>query len=300
MQSNNEIVASEASSVFDDLYKCGLATRATAEVLSESTRDRERVTVIRDRVSKVIYIPEHYVGNDEYIDGSYRSAGFDKKHRSLESRSDLRRRIDTLAQYYTGKKCIDFGCGHGDFLRAVKSRSKIVTGVEIEENLVEDLRQGGIECFKSLTDVACADYDTAFLFHSFEHIPSPIKLLKALRSILTRGGYIIIEVPSANDILLNQLRTDEFAAFTLWSQHLILHTPESLTRFLVTAGFHSPIVKQVQRYSLSNHLGWLLNRRPGGHQLPLSLFETMELRTSYEASLASIGACDTLVAVAIA
>lgn len=126
----------------------------------------------------------------------------------------------------------------------------------------------------------------------------PISTLKAIREKLVIDGSIVIEVPSANDLLLNQLYTKSFMEFTLWSQHLILHTPDSLKRFLQMAGFRQIMIRQVQRYGLSNHMTWLHKGMPGGHKHELSCIESPELVAAYQASIAAIGACDTLIATA--
>jgi len=109
---------------------------------------------------------------------------------------------------------------------------------------------------------------------------------------------LVIEVPHANDFLLSTLNNDEFKQFTLWSQHLILHTKESLCRILRYAGFEDIRIEGVQRYPLSNHLNWLANGKAGGHKSPLSLIDSPTLTNAYSDSLARIDATDTLVAIA--
>ena len=58
------------------------------------------------------------------------------------------------------------------------------------------------------------------------------KILKEFKTHLNPGGILIVEVPHAKDFLLSNLKNEDFKNFTLWSQHLILHTRESLQRFL--------------------------------------------------------------------
>ena len=90
----------------------------------------------------------------------------------------------------------------------------------------------------------------------------------------------------------------EFIDFTLWSQHLVLHTRESLTLLLKDAGFKNVVITGIQRYGISNHIHWLKNKQPGGHRSVLSAMETPDLKASYENALARIDATDTLVAIA--
>ena len=119
-----------------------------------------------------------------------------------------------------------------------------------------------------------------------------------MSEVLRSHGSLILEVPHASDILLSQLETDAFKRFTLWSQHLILHTRESLRRLLQAGGFSNIVIEGVQRYPLSNHLNWLSQGKPGGHKSVLSALDTPELKMAYEAALRKIDATDTLVAIA--
>ena len=109
---------------------------------------------------------------------------------------------------------------------------------------------------------------------------------------------LIIEVPHANDFLLKTISNKDFKNFTLWSQHLVLHTRVSLYRFLQCVGFEQINITGVQRYPLSNHLNWLANGRPGGHKSSLSIIDSKNLNEEYENALARIDATDTLVALA--
>lgn len=54
-------------------------------------------------------------------------------------------------------------------------------------------------------------------------------------------------------------------------------------------------IKQVQRYSLSNHLYWLSKGKPGGHKI-WAFFDDKSLDEAYSHQLASIGKCDTIMA----
>ena len=112
------------------------------------------------------------------------------------------------------------------------------------------------------------------------------------------GGTLIFDVPQANDFLLSVAQNEPFKQFTLWSQHLVLHTRESLKCMIEYVGFEDILIKSVQRYPLSNHLNWIINGKPGGHKSELSSLETLYLRDAYTNSLSKINATDTLVAIA--
>ncbi len=114
---------------------------------------------------------------------------------------------------------------------------------------------------------------------------------------MEKGGTIIIEVPHARDFLLDALRIRSFIDFTLWSEHLVLHTRESLTAVVRAAGFTNECVTGFQRYGLSNHLYWLRHGKPGGHE-QFARFSRPDLDVSYATMLKDIDQTDSLICIA--
>lgn len=289
----------DKTGIFATLEKLGLASLETREVYANSTRDRDGLTVYRDSCSGVVYIDGFYVGDGTYEDGRYRRETIERAgSRDYELQEDTRRRVSAYRQFFTGKTVTEFGCGEGAFLREIAGSANAVNGVELQADFVAALRTEGFSCFDSTAHIEHQSQDTVLGFHVLEHLPDPLAVLEELSAILKPGGAVILEVPHAGDILLSQLKSEPFKTFTLWSQHLILHTRESLQRILEYAGFTNVVIEGVQRYPLSNHLKWLAEGRPGGHKDTLSALDTPELKSAYEAALGKINATDTLVAVA--
>ena len=81
------------------------------------------------------------------------------------------------------------------------------------------------------------------------------------------------------------------------SQHLILHTAESLKVLCLSAGYKEVNIILKQRYPLSNHLHWIINGKPGGHKSKFSILDNKSLANAYSNSLAKIGLSDTLLAL---
>ena len=171
-------------------------------------------------------------------------------------------------------------------------------GVELQQNYVDALNADDIRCENNLDAIQSDSIDVCVSFHVIEHLPNPLETLKLLKEKIVSGGMLIIEVPHANEFLLSTLNNDEFKQFTLWSQHLVLHTRESLNRMLSYVGFDDIRIEGVQRYPLSNHLNWLANGKAGGHKSPLSLIDSPTLANAYSDSLARLDVTDTLVAIA--
>lgn len=279
--------------IFEALSSLKLTSDETRKVISNGTRDKVDLTVWQDTVSQVIFIDDFYVGDEEYTLGTYRA----KDRLDYERYIDKERRLKDFLPYFVGKRICDFGCGAGDFLIGARPHAMSVEGVELQEDYRLSLEEQGINCLDNIAD-ADKNFDSVMMFHSFEHMNDPLYILKQIRSKTVDGGKILIEVPHANDYLIKYLQCKPFIDFTLWSQHLILHTRESLKCFLEVAGYKNIMVTSFQRYPLSNHLNWLAKGEAGGHKSLLNTIDTPELISAYESALRKIDATDTLVAIA--
>lgn len=284
--------------IFEQLNKLGLTSLETRSVYSTRTRDVEDLVVWKDNLSGVIYIDDYYVGDHTYTTGAYRAEKVVSLGNHLERQADVDRRYKTNKQFIVGKNIFDFGCGAGDFLRMSGEHAAMLQGVELQESYIKNLQKSGIRCTSELDDLPEASFDTCFSFHVIEHLPDPIGTLCQLRSKLKAGGTIVIEVPHANDFLLSIAGLNSFKDFTLWSQHLVLHNRESLRKILDFCGFKEIVIDSAQRFSLANHMNWMIRGQPGGHKSILSVIETDKLKVEYAAALSAIDSSDTLVAYA--
>ncbi len=284
--------------IFKTLEKLGLTAPESREIFATGTRDRPDLTVYRDSLSGVVFIDDFYVGDTVYEAGDYRQQTLVRAgSRDFELQADVERRAEAYKQFYTGRTVTEFGCGEGAFLRDIADSTVSVTGVELQQDYVAALNADGIACFRDTGKIREGSQEAVFAFHVLEHLPDPLAILDELLKITSSGGVLVLEVPHASDMLLSMLKLEAFKSFTLWSQHLVLHTRESLRRMLQVAGFSEVTIEGVQRYPLSNHLHWLSEGKPGGHKGVLSALDTPELKSAYEAALRKIDATDTLVAV---
>ena len=288
-------------SIFQTLEKLGLASKENQILFNEKTRDVNDLKVWKDKVSGVIYIDEFYTGEQTYINGSYRNdevVDLNIEKPDFENLMDAQRRFKSNLNLVVGKRVADFGCGNGDYLKLIKPYCIEVFGIELQKNYLDYLNKIGISCTNDLSNISNKSLDVLVSFHVIEHLPNPLETLTELINKVVTGGYILIEVPHANDFLLSTIFCEEFKQFTLWSQHLILHTRESLKKILNYVGLKNIQIKGVQRYPLSNHLNWLVNGKAGGHKSQLSAIDSDALLSAYNDSLSKIDATDTLVAIA--
>ncbi len=209
-----------------------------------------------------------------------------------ETEKDDQRRLEMLKPALVNRKLLDFGSGAAGFLCKARALAAEVAGIEVERR-VRGYWGDSIALHGSLEEVG--EYDLITAFHVIEHLPDPRATLQSLAMHLAERGRLVIEVPSSEDALLTLYDNDAFQRFTYWSQHLFLFNPETLRQLASQAGLRVLSIQQFQRYPISNHMHWLSQGRPGGHQ-NWSFLDTPALTEAYAAALAAIGRCDTLIA----
>jgi 2-polyprenyl-3-methyl-5-hydroxy-6-metoxy-1,4-benzoquinol methylase len=206
---------------------------------------------------------------------------------------DDQRRFDMLKRLLVNHKVLDFGCGSAGFITRARSVAAQIAGVEPERRIHEHWGDE-IVLYENL-DAADNDYDLITAFHVVEHLPDPRAILSDLAAHLGSTGRLVVEVPSSDDALLTLYDCAAFQSFTYWSQHLFLFNAATLHKLAIQSGLRVVSIKQFQRYPLSNHMYWLSQSKPGGHQ-QWSFLDTPSLTEAYAASLGALGKCDTLIA----
>ena len=297
--------------IYKELKKLKLIKDSRLINLNNKTRDKN-IKVIKDLKTKIIFL-EKYVTSTKY----YSSLNYKNEDKIASNRVKRRitsikthfgniktpivdddyRRARKFEKYLKNKNILDFGCGWGGFLKNIK-KYKSLNGVELRKKVLKYIKNN-IKKINISNNINSFEtkFDVITMFHVLEHIPYQIETLKILKSKLKNKGKIIIEVPHAEDFLILQDELREFKNFTFWSEHLILHTYNSLKTVISKAGFKNIKIKYYQRYNFSNHLGWFLKRKPGGHNFYENIISE-KLNNSYCENLKRLGQTDTLIATA--
>jgi 2-polyprenyl-3-methyl-5-hydroxy-6-metoxy-1,4-benzoquinol methylase len=264
------------------------------------TRDRPDISVLRCRRSGVLFLE-----TSQHIDLEYYEHDYDPRPGTLigeryerPTRSDdLPRRSEMLRPLVREKSWLDFGAGWGEVLRELADHAGPSVAVEPSRLKRNSMQRDGIRAVKSVEELAEERFNIVTMFHVLEHLVDPAAAVDEVRTAMSDGATLVVEIPHARDALISLFRSEEFAAFTYWSQHLVLHTRESLAAVLGQAGFTDVSIRGYQRYGVANHLYWLAEGRPGGHAIWTQI-SGRSLDEAYEAALAAIDASDTLVAYA--
>lgn len=133
---------------------------------------------------------------------------------------------------------VDIGCASGEFPEAVRRMGFEVTGYELSHHLAAqgrqkydlDIRTGP---FKS-ADFAVKKIDLVTMWDVLEHIESPSQVLTEIRSSLSKGGHLLLNLPMIDTLSAKILRS-------LWPFYLEVHlhyfTMASIQNLLERHGF---------------------------------------------------------------
>jgi len=296
--------------IYHQLKELNLIKKSRLIVINNKTRDK-KIRVFKDLKTKIIFL-EKFITNNYY--SSPKKKLHDKKlldkiikkkmnkknaynHVQTLIIEDDIRRASQFKKILKNKEILDFGCGWGGFLSILKDY-KSLYGLEQRKECVKYI-QSKYKKISMSDNINSLNkkFDIITAFHVLEHVPYQLDTLKILHSKLKNKGKIIIEVPHAEDFLILQDELKEFKNFIFWSQHLILHTHNSLKTMLSNSGFKNIKIEFYQRHNFANHFGWFLNKKPGGHNVYKNLFSE-KINKYYCENLKQLNQSDTLIAIA--
>jgi len=281
---------------------CYLCNGTKFERIAKRTRDFPNVYVIRCEQCGLVSLSSFlHICDDFYKRGMMHDWNKEKWESWVRStRKDDARRVIYLRDKMKNMRLLDFGCGNCEFiLKARLTTHGEIIGVEpdnaYKKYAEEALKRAEISVYKSLYDILDKKFDMITMFHVIEHLIDPIPILEQLIDLLADDGILVIETPNANDALLSLYKCQAFSAFTYWGCHVRLYDQNTLQALLKKVGLKGD-VQQIQRYPLSNHLYWMSNGKPGGHEV-WDFMNSPELTSSYESALLEKMACDTIMGI---
>ncbi|MEG4213940.1 class I SAM-dependent methyltransferase [Microcoleus sp. Pol14C6] len=297
---NFNFMITDENTIYSWLLRLGICEPNSVELYYSRVRDRDDICVMKCQKSEVIFLTKSQHIDSLYYqnkpDLSYWSAT-SRKEAILKTFEDDPRRATQFGWAIENKKWLDFGTGAGGILDLLNEKAAETFAVEPQIKIATELINLGYQVWENIDQAPNEYLDVITLFHVFEHLVEPIETMGIVKSKLKPNGIVIVEVPHAKDFLIDILDLDSFKRFTFWSEHLILHTRQSLETFLQASGFDRVDIQGFQRYPLANHLYWLSRGKPGGHKV-WEYLRSEELDKAYGEMLNSLHRTDTLIAIA--
>jgi 2-polyprenyl-3-methyl-5-hydroxy-6-metoxy-1,4-benzoquinol methylase len=140
--------------------------------------------------------------NKEYFEFLYNKIPFYKWY--LYKKNKL---IEKVVKRYCKKgNLLDIGCGDANLLLYF-SKSFNVFGIDISRYIVEEVKKAYPKIKIKVCDIEKdaipfkEKFDVIFLWNIVEHLKNPEKVLKKIKSYLKKDGYVVIHLPTINNII---------------------------------------------------------------------------------------------------
>ena len=148
-----------------------------------------------------------------------------------------------LAKFADPVTVLDYGCGYGTLLRALRGPAVRSVGFEPSETVVLDLVAQGLDASADLESIRRrGPYDGIILSDVLEHVPRPRQVLEDCHGMLRDEGWIAVSVPNYSTVWRNEVvravrsGAGAPADFNPW-EHLNYFSPQELSAMLNDAGF---------------------------------------------------------------
>ena len=150
---------------------------------------------------------------------------------------------------------LDIGCGHGEFLMAVKRRSggnMVLVGSEPNHYKQLSARSRGLDVSFFELNGHKAKYDCISLLNVWSHLPNPSEFVSALKSVMTERGELLIQTGNtahlppqyhtkpyylpdhlsfaSESIVTEVLRRNGFEVVKVWKGHFLQLTARVLLK----------------------------------------------------------------------
>ena len=156
-------------------------------------------------------------------------------------RRTFRRRLERhVLPHVRRGRLLDVGCAAGLFLQEASRAGFEAAGVDVSRPMVEFARkelQLEHVALGTLQDCRFADgaFDVVTLWDVVEHVPDPPELLREVRRVMSRDGYLILETQNERS-LFARLMGRRWHHYKV-PEHLFHFGPETCARLLRETGF---------------------------------------------------------------
>ena len=166
-----------------------------------------------------------------------------------------------------GKTIADIGCAAGSLLDLMSGLAEKIVAIEPSLTFREELKRKGFEVFGYADEAVAAHVqaDLVTTFDVIEHVEDPSVFVKQIYELCKAGGHAIIGTPTEYAIACELIGHD-WNQFNFRYQHPWVLTKKALEIMAEDAGFTIEKTVYKQRYSLSNLLLWMKEKKPCGNK----------------------------------
>lgn len=227
-----------------------------------------------------VYLPPHILAKDEYVSGDPYLV--DENLDSPFNRARIDGVLKMISQAVEGKskpRILDLGCGQGQLtIRLSKLLDATLVGLDFSLTAIEQAAKRAPHLNWVVADAlsppfADGEFDFILCANLWEHVESPLGLLKEARRILRPGGGIVFSTPSRYRYgnLLRVLRGHGVAFMS--EQHVTEYSVGQVIELAHWAGFDivDKVAPKVNAYYL----------RPHGRALAALVESTLQITGSH-------------------
>jgi 2-polyprenyl-3-methyl-5-hydroxy-6-metoxy-1,4-benzoquinol methylase len=156
----------------------------------------------------------------------------------MEARRDAaHRRLNRIRGSLSPGSLLEIGPGSGLFMVEAKRAGFKVEGVDEAPHMAEvaSAASGGKVHVGRLESIPVDEsFDNVVSFHVIEHVPDPLAHLRSMRKVVREGGKCAIITPNVSS-WQHRLLGPRSASYS--TAHLILYSPESLSKIMAATGW---------------------------------------------------------------
>jgi len=225
----------------DSCPSCGNETIVNELICKDTLVSQESFVICRCTKCKLLFTnprPQEkeiskYYQSEEYISHNSKGISPIKLLYKLARFFSFRYKQKIIASYKYSGVLLDVGCGTGSFLQNFKGKW-ITEGVESDDGARETAELAlNKKIYRSIYEIEEKQkYDVITLWHVLEHLYDLNNVLKHLRKLLKKDGYIVIAVPNHTSQDANYYKNN-WAAYDV-PRHLYHFSKESFKSLAVS------------------------------------------------------------------
>ncbi|MEN8226319.1 MAG: class I SAM-dependent methyltransferase [Bacteroidota bacterium] len=222
-----------------------------------------------------------YYESEKYISHSKTNKGLTNILFHQARKFTIRYKRNIAKKYSSAPSILDYGCGTGDFLHAMKHAGFNCTGLEPNATAREHaVSNYGLSVIREneLGAIADSSLGCISLWHVLEHVYPLEERLQQFYSKLQPGGTLIVAVPNMSSFDARKYKS-HWAAYDV-PRHIYHFTPETLLRLMERIGFAHIKTKPMRLDAF--YISLLSEKYRHGHEKFISAFFT-GLRSNFSA-----------------